>query len=198
MEVPPEHDPEHARERLREDLAAVFWDAREGHLDVGDELTVQEPTILAPEPAGRADNYFEWTFVYDGDDTFVAISPDGVERGTVEAIDPEGEAWSDDDPLKAMSDVGVAFHRDRQLAKADDRLEEPGDMLILPMHRHAFLLPDGNYAIVTPGYDERSPDESDLPHEEIDVVDELTVDALEAAFEAWQDRFDPPEWADDG
>lgn len=181
MEIPPEYDEEHARERLREEIMALVYDADAGHLEPGEERTVTEPSILSPQwGATPRDDDFEWTFAYQGPAgdqyAFIVTAPDGVEEGEI-LIDPDA-----DDVLREISDVSVPFHRREQLSRMDDRLDDVGDKLGLPMLRYLVLLDSGRIGIVSMDPPEARGVDAVVPR------DEISSDDLEQVFEDWQKR----------
>jgi|GEM_PF-5946971 len=152
-----EFDPEYQRERMREQLEIAAWDIREGHVEDGETWTIEEPSVLTPDPLDDTD--FEWTLRFDDIDVLGDESVPGV----FEVMDPEGEyagqfgAYEDgEELLNALGHIAQTFHRDREIAKFHARVDEmePGDSHLLPSGKIE-LRDAEKAAIFGPGYEER-------------------------------------------
>lgn len=174
MQVPPEYDDEVARQSLRRQLEVAVWDAKEGHLDEGDAVTVNEPRLLSPDVfEGPEDSDFVWNLTYRGGQAFEVFDPDGESRGEVQFED-------DEELLNVFGEATVNFYRERQIEKVPERLQEVGGSVGLPVCRSLQLVDQGKIGIVLPQAG-RDPEP-----DKVVAKEDLTVEVVEELVEDWR------------
>lgn len=174
MEIPPEHDPELARQRLAEDLLELGWSADEGTIDVGYVANVTEPAVLRPDHRDTDD--VEWELVYQGVNTFLVRDPSGSRRGEIE-LSEECE------PLDRFSDPAVAYYRTRavELVRSGERTS-----VFLPLlsrvEKNGPEVEIYDAGVETPIDRDRDP-------RKVVLIRELSTDVLNDAYAEWQEEW---------
>ena len=169
MELAAEHDPEHHRELLRDDLESVAWDAREGHLTDGDTFEIIEWHGFSPDPMD--DDDFEWEIEWlDGGGVFRLHAPDGQTRGT---LDPFEEMFSE------MGEAAQEWHLERVIDKYQSEIDPDPGIRCLPRGKLE-ILENETVEVYDPGRDVYDTVE----------LSEVTPELVGEAVDDWRDRME--------
>lgn len=168
MELAAEHDPEHYRELLRDDLESVAWDAREGHLSVGDTFEIIEWHGFSPDPMDEED--FVWELEWIENNVFRVRAQDGEDCGLLNASE---------DIFKDMGDIAQEWHLCREISKFYREGEHESGIRCLPQGKLE-VLEDGRVEVYDPGRDVYATVEAS----------EVTAELVDDAIADWRDRME--------
>lgn len=161
--------PEQARERLRERLEVLAWDAKEGHLEEGETAEVVEKATLRPDPMHH-DEDLTWTLTSLGGQSFRVSGPDGEDWGEI-------ELEVDEPVLDRFSDPTVAYHREEAV-----KLIQEHETVLMPLCSKMEVTPAGDVAIYTP-------DSRDEPRRVVERED-VSRGVIAGVFEEWRNGVD--------